>query len=233
VARPESAVRVRRPRSRAALELLLAAAAIRSSSRRRNVDARIQDSPSFAWRADAALVLARGRADINSLTVTSGKSELHFAGQLQDFHNPRVSGEYHGLADLGALASLLRQPQVRTGTAQFAGKGSWSIQTFSTEGNVQGKEIEWSNGRVLLRNGRISASFSVTPDRLRVSSIKANLFGGDVRGDADVTNWKDSAEPSPCAASARPADESLPKVCSAVRCGCSWQDFRCFRRRKC
>ena len=180
-----------------------------------NVDARIQDSPSFAWRADAALVLARGRADINSLTVTSGKSELHFAGQLQDFHNPRVSGEYHGLADLGALASLLRQPQVRTGTAQFAGKGSWSIQTFSTEGNVQGKEIEWSNGRVLLRNGRISASFSVTPDRLRVSSIKANLFGGDVRGDADVTNWKDSAEPSPVrrqrAAGGRVAAESLQR----------------------
>jgi len=131
------------------------------------------------------------------------------------FTNPRVSGEYHGLADLGALASLLRQPQVRTGTAQFAGKGSWSIQTFSTEGNVQGKEIEWSNGRVLLRNGRISASFSVTPDRLRVSSIKANLFGGDVRGDADVTNWKDSAEPSPVrrqrAAGGRVAAESLQR----------------------
>ena len=53
-----------------------------------NVASRIQDYPLFAWRADASLVLARGRADIGSLTVTSGKSEIHFAGRLQDFHHP-------------------------------------------------------------------------------------------------------------------------------------------------
>jgi len=45
--------------------------------------------------------------------------------------------------------------------------------------------------------------------------IKANLFGGDVRGDADVTNWKDSAEPSPVrrqrAAGGRVAAESLQR----------------------
>src|SRR5208337_4877603 len=36
----------------------------------------------------------------------------------------------------------------------------------------------------------------VTPGRFRVSSIKANLFGGDLVGDADVTNWQSSLEPS-------------------------------------
>ena len=162
-----------------------------------SVATRFQQYPSFAWRADAALVLARGRADISSLTVTSGKSEIHFAGRLLDFHNPHLTGDYHGLADLGPLASLSRQPQVRKGTAQFEGKGSWSLQTFSTQGTVQAKDIDWSNGKVFMRNGRITAGFSITPDRLRVSSIKANLLGGDLLGDADVTNWQNSLEPSP------------------------------------
>ena len=78
------------------------------------------------------------------------------------------------------------------GTAQFEGKGSWSLQDFSTQGTVQAKDIEWSNGKVSMRNGRITAGFSVTPDRFHLSSIKANMLGGDLLGDADVTNWQSS-----------------------------------------
>jgi translocation and assembly module TamB len=165
-----------------------------------SVETRFQQYPAFALRADASLILARGRADISSLTLTSGKSEIHFAGRLQDFHNPQVTGDYHGLADLGELASLSRQMQVRKGTAQFEGKGSWNLQDFSTQGTVQAKDIEWSNGKLSMPNGRITAGYSVTPGRFRVSSIKANLFGGDLVGDADVTNWQNSLEPSPAAA---------------------------------
>jgi translocation and assembly module TamB len=163
-----------------------------------SVTTRVEQYPSFVWRADASLVLARGHADISSLTVTSGKSEIHFAGRLQDFHNPQVSGDYHGLADLGELSALLRQAQVRKGTAQFEGKGSWSLQNFSTQGTVQAKDIdiEWSNGKLSMRNGRFNAGFSITPERFHVSSIKASLFGGDLLGDADVTNWQNSLQSS-------------------------------------
>ena len=182
-----------------------------------SVATRVQQYPTFVWRADAALILARGHADISSLTITSGKSEIHFAGRLQDFHNPQVSGDYHGVADLGELTSAIRPVEVRKrslrrgspetgfiekglnqrgliqrGTAQFEGKGSWSLQIFSTQGTVQAKDIEWSNGKLSMRNGRLSAGFSVTPDRFHVSSIKANLLGGDLLGDADVMNWQNS-----------------------------------------
>ena len=162
-----------------------------------SIGTRIQPYPSFEWRADASLVLARGRADISKLNLTSGKSEIHFTGRVQDFHNPQVSGDYHGVADLSELSSLARQTDFRGGTAQFEGKGSWSLQNFATQGTVQAKDIEWSNGKVSMRNGRITAGFSVTPDRFHVSSIKANLLGGDLLGDADVTNWQTSVEPLP------------------------------------
>ncbi len=163
---------------------------------------RYQQYPWFAWRADASLVMARGHADITSLTVTSGKSEIHFAGRLQDFHDPQLSGDYHGLADLGELAPLAREAQLRIGvtrkgTVQFEGKGSWNLRDFSTQGMLQAKDIEWSNGKLMTRNGRLSAGFSLTPDRVRVSSIKANLFGGDLAGDVDVTNWQSSFVPLP------------------------------------
>ena len=174
-----------------------------------NVATRLQPYPSLVWGADASLVLSRGHADIGSLRVTSGKSEIHFAGRLQDFHNPQVSGDYHGVADLAELASLARQAQVPTGAVrkgmvQFEGKGVWSLQSFSTQGTAQAKDIEWSNGKLAMRNGRISAAFSVTPERFRVSSIKANLFGGDLLGDVDVTNWQSSLPLAPARYGTRP-----------------------------
>ena len=156
------------------------------------VDTHLQDLPQFTWRADASLVLARKRIDIKSLTAASGKSEIHFTGQLQDFHNPQVVGDYRGVADLEEFVALARQTQVRKGTAQFEGKVSWSLQTFSTDGSVQAKDIEWSNRKVSMRNGRIAAGFSLTPDRFRLSAIKANLLGGDLQGDAEVVNWQSS-----------------------------------------
>lgn len=180
-----------------------------------SVATHFQQYPSLVWRADASLILARGHADISSLTVTSGKSEINFAGRLQDFHNPLLSGAYHGLADLGELAPWARAVEVRIGTlrkgtVQFEGKGSWSLRAFSTQGTVRAKDIEWSNGKLLTRNGRVNADFSVTPDRVRVSSIKANLFGGDLAGEVDITNWQ-SSPASPLAPERRRGNASVPR----------------------
>ncbi len=162
-----------------------------------SVTTRFENYPPFVWRADASLVLTRGHAEIGSLNVVSGKSALHFTGSLHDFRDPQVTGEYRGVADLGELAALMRQNQLRKGTAQIDGKGSWKLRDFSTQGTVQAKDLEWSNGRVQLRNGRFAAGFQLTPDRFHLSSIKANLLGGDLAGDADVTNWQNSLASTP------------------------------------
>ncbi|MGA2967459.1 MAG: hypothetical protein ABSD64_14720, partial [Terriglobales bacterium] len=176
-----------------------------------SVATRLPQYPSLMWSADASLVLARGHADIAGLTVASGKSEFHFAGSLHDFHNPQIAGAYRGLVDLGELARLTRQPQLSKGTAQFEGKGTWSLLDFSTQGTVQAKDIEWSNGKLAMRNGRIGAGFSLTSDRFRLSSIKANPFGGDLVGEADVTNWQTSFEPLPTPERGRVRGRVLPQ----------------------
>src|SRR4029077_2781585 len=133
-----------------------------------SVATRFKQYPSFSWRGDTSLVLARGRADISNLTMTSGKSEIHFAGKLQDFHNPQLNGDYHGLADLGELASLAGQAQIRKGTVPFEGRASWNLRDFSTQGTVQAKDIDWSNDKLVMRNGRVAAGFSVVPNRFHV-----------------------------------------------------------------
>ena len=157
-----------------------------------SVTTRVQDYPSFVWRADASLILGREHADISMLTLTSGKSEIQFTGGVRDFHNPQLSGNYHGQAELSEIAALLRQPQIRKGVAQFQGKATWNLQTFLTDGTLEATNVEWSNPKVSMRNGRLTAGYSLTPERLHLSAIKANLLGGDLQGDADVVNWQTS-----------------------------------------
>jgi translocation and assembly module TamB len=161
---------------------------------RASVDTHWQQYPPVGWTVDVSMLLARGRADVSGLALRSGKTELYFKGQLEDPHDPKISGDYHGVADVGELASILREPQARKGTVQFAGKGAWSRREFSTEGTLQAKDVDWADEKLQLRNGRAEAAFSVNPVRLRLSSIKANVLGGDLSGDVDVTNWQNSLE---------------------------------------
>lgn len=161
------------------------------------VDTQWQQYPSFTWMADASMLLARGHVDIGSLKVTSGKTSLHFTGRLEGFHDPKISGAYGGVADVGEVAAILREPRARKGTVQFAGTGTWSLREFSSDGTLQAKDVDWVDPKLEIRNARAQASFSVDPIRLRLSSVKVNALGGDLAGDADITNWQNSLEPTP------------------------------------
>ena len=164
------------------------------------VATRLPAYPTLIWRADTSLLLARDHAEIGTLNVTSGGSEIHFQGRVEEFHNPQISGDYHGVLNLGELAALEPQLEFRRGTAQFEGKGSWSLRDFSTQGTLQAKDLDWTNRNVRMQNGRLAAAFTITPQRLHLSSIRASLFGGDLQGDVDVVNWQSSIEPvSPAA----------------------------------
>jgi translocation and assembly module TamB len=156
--------------------------------------------PMLVWRADTSLLLASDHAEISTLHIASGGSEIHFQGRLEDFHNPQISGDYHGVLNLGELAALVPELEFLRGTAQFDGQGTWRPRDFSTQGMLAAKDLDWANRNVRMQNGRLAAAYTITPQRLRVSSIRASLLGGDLQGDVDVVNWQSSIPPASPAA---------------------------------
>jgi translocation and assembly module TamB len=169
----------------------------------------------FAWSADASLVLARHHAEIKNVTLKSGHSELRFAGALQDYSDPQVTGQYGGTVDLGELAAVIREPHLRRGTTQFSGKGTWNLRAFAADGNLEAKGLEWSDGKkIFLRDGRVLAAFSLDPVRLRLPALKAYLLAGTVSGDVDITNWQTLLSSMPTAShrsNSRAAAANLPR----------------------
>jgi len=156
------------------------------------VSTSVQQYPPFEWHGDASLVLFRDRADVTALTLSSGKSQVHFSGEVQNLQSPQVSGNYRGMVDLSEWAAWLRQKEIRRGTASFDGKGSWNLRDFSSEGTLLVKDFDWLDNRMKLQSGRLTANYSVTPQHLHLSSLKISGLGGEVAGDVDVTNWQTS-----------------------------------------
>ena len=168
---------------------------------------RYQQYPPFSWHARTSMVLARDHADILKLDAGTEKSQIHLSGKVQNFQHPQLTAEYGGTLDVAELSALIEPPPqrknsgregaVRKGTALIVGKGTVSLQDFSSDGTVDIKDLDWSDRAVDLRNARVSTSFAITPERLRLSSLKAAVLGGELQGDVDVTNWQTSLEPTP------------------------------------
>lgn len=156
-----------------------------------------QQYPAVEWRADASLALFRDRADITSLTVSSGRSQVHFAGEVKNFENPQVTGSYRGVVEVGDWSTFLGLKEMRRGTANFEGKGSWNREEFSTDGTLLLTDFDWLNAKEKIEHGTLATNYSITPQRLRLTSAKMTGLGGELAGEVDVTNWQASLQSQP------------------------------------
>ena len=130
-----------------------------------SVATQVQDYPSFVWGADASLILAREHADISSLRLTSGQSEILFAGSVHDFHNPQLSGNYHGQAEFSEIAACCANLKFREALLNWSAKLTGTSRLFQPRERLQRKT---SNGRT--RSSRC-ATAALQPDSLLLPSI--------------------------------------------------------------
>lgn len=143
----------------------------------------------ISWTAEAHFTLSRNSIEVKSLKATSGRSHLVASGRIDDFHEPKLDGNYDATIDLMEGGAILRQPQLRRGTLQTSGQGTWSLETFAATGRLLLRECDLKGEPIDLRNAGVSTEYSITPQRLTLTKIDARLLGGVATGDADIVNW--------------------------------------------
>jgi translocation and assembly module TamB len=152
-------------------------------------DTSLPDYRPISWTAEAHFTLSRNSLEVKSLKATSGRSHLVASGHIDDFHQPKIDANYDVTVDLMEGGAILRQPQLRRGTLQTTGHGTWDLSTFASTGRLLLREFDWKNEPLDLRNAAVTTEYSVTPQRLTLTKIDARLLGGVATGDADITNW--------------------------------------------
>jgi translocation and assembly module TamB len=152
-------------------------------------DANFDGYRPVAWTAEAHFSLAQTSLEVKSLTATSGRSRLQASGRIDDFHNPKIIANYQASIDLAEAAALARRPEVRRGILQLEGEGAWSATGFSTSGNLLAKAVDWREPPLGLQGASLNARFFLDQHRLGFSQIQGHMLGGDIAGNAEVTQW--------------------------------------------
>ena len=143
----------------------------------------------IAWTAEAHFTLGRSRIQLRSLKATSGRSRLQATGQVENFRQPKVVGDYELSLDLAEAAAIIRRPEVRRGVLQLTGHGSWSAEDFSSIGKALLSNLDWRDAPIGVHNASLSAQYAMDPRRLVLSLVQGQVLGGSVTGDADVAQW--------------------------------------------
>ncbi|HEV2714204.1 MAG TPA: hypothetical protein VGU64_02990, partial [Terriglobales bacterium] len=152
-------------------------------------DANFDSYRPIAWTAEAHFSLAQTSLELKSLSATSGRSRLQASGRIDDFRNPKISANYQTSIDLAEAAAVARRPEVRHGILQLEGEGAWSFAGFTSSGNLLAKDVDWREPPLGLRGASGNAQFSLDQHRLSLSKIQAHMLGGDIAGNAEVTQW--------------------------------------------
>src|SRR5437899_3659936 len=96
-----------------------------------------------AWTAEAHFSLAQAGIEIKSLKATSGRSRLQASGRIDDFRDPKIEVNYDADVNLAEAAGIARRPEIRRGTLQIDGRGTWDNAGFSSTGKRSPRDIDW------------------------------------------------------------------------------------------
>ena len=128
-------------------------------------------------------------AEVKSLRWSSQQTRLEASGQLLDFNNPRLEITYNLSVDLRQAGGIARVHQLQGGVMDVNGKGSFSRNTFSSQGKILLRDVRWQQPGMNLDNASLSSAFSLNRDQLVLSSLSGRIVGGTFNGNAELRNW--------------------------------------------
>jgi len=147
-----------------------------------------------AWTAEAHFSLAQAGIEIKSLKATSGRSRLQVSGRIDDFRDPKIEVNYDADINLAEAAGIARRSELRRGTLQIDGRGTWAHAEFSSTGKLSVKDLDWREQPVGLHGASLNAEFSLDQHRLTLSQMQARMLGGGITGGAEITQWLTSSQ---------------------------------------
>ena len=153
------------------------------------VETTLPEVQPFAWTAATHFTLGRRSLTVDSLTWDSERSHVDFRGTVRDFRNPTVQGTYTAKVNLAEAAAILRVPEVRQGSVELDGVGTWSAANYSSSGKVTVNSFEYRDQQISVHDASLVSDFTLDPRLLKLQRTQARLLGGSVTGDAEVSNW--------------------------------------------
>ncbi len=143
-----------------------------------------------AWAGQSVFSIDSSGVQIQSITATSEGSKFQARGAISDFRNPVFKGSYDLLLNLQQAGLVTREPQLKSGTLEIQGTGSWSSKTFAADGSFDLRDAAWQDQRLNAKNASVSGNYVVDPEKIQLSRVEGRFLRGSFTSDAEVLNWR-------------------------------------------
>jgi translocation and assembly module TamB len=153
------------------------------------LDTSVKDLRPFSSSMQAEFSLFPNMADLSSLRWQSGDSVFTLKSHIADLRSLKFEGDYDLLLDLREVGTVMRRPELHGGILQMTGKGSLSVDDFSSQGKMVLKKAEWRSQALHTPALNLSAGYSVDKTRWTLAQIMGNGFGGAFSGEAEWHDW--------------------------------------------
>jgi translocation and assembly module TamB len=174
------------------------------------VETKFDDYRPFAWMTTADFSLAPSYVDIKSLVLKSRGSHFDASGRVSGFRRPQVNVKYQGQVDLAEAASIARRRDLRGGTLEIKGQGSWSLSQFASTGVVAVRDLAWREENIAFTKGDVSSDYAVDDQQIKLSKVQGKVLGGSFDGDAQVEHWLSRVLASQAANQSKPTEPAAP-----------------------
>lgn len=129
--------------------------------------------------------LARNAATLKSLHLTGGGAQLDASGSLTGYSDPQWKLAARGSIDIREIAALTGIDGLRRGIAKIDATGQGrGVRQYSIQGNFGIAGAAFQTSYLKVEGAGATAQFSVTPEEIAITGLKANLRQG---GGADAT----------------------------------------------
>ena len=137
----------------------------------------------------ANFLLREKEIAIKSLKISGKTSQVEANGTVRNYNNPEIALQYQGSLDLLEIARQARVAELRGGRADLTGALTYKNQRYSSQGNLNVRDLEWRDASMHLVNVDGNSPFTFTPEKIILLRLNARVFGGSAQGDLQITNW--------------------------------------------
>jgi translocation and assembly module TamB len=156
------------------------------------VQLRLPELEPLTLGAEAEFRLFRDRVEVPRLRVNEGHSLVEASGAISGLNSPVAQFAYHASADLGELAQRTHYRELRGGSLQLNGEGTyrWDRAEYAVVGKAQAIAVNWANPTLRLEKMNGGMAFSLDREHFNASSIFVTALGGALHGILAASNIK-------------------------------------------
>ena len=149
-----------------------------------------------AWSGESAFSIDSSGVQIQSFTARSENSTLKARGTIRGFRDPVFNGSYDLTLSLPQVGAVTHQPQIKAGTLEVQGTGSWSLAKFNAEGSFDLRDAGWEDRNIRAKNAGAKGNFYIDPQKIQLSRVEGHVLHGSFNSEAEILDWQASTKQS-------------------------------------